>query len=114
MDAERERKTRELLAGAKSRSQAKRIAQQRGGSAAENLLRGQEQVAREAEIATCAQCGAQVRRKHGTWIHQGPCAAPRVVRVNVLCGCGWGALNRAIDPGEIIECPMCGTELGHE
>jgi len=37
MDAERERKTRELLAGAKSRSQAKRIAQQRGGSAPDCL-----------------------------------------------------------------------------
>ncbi len=41
---------------------------QREQAAAEHRLRlGRAQIEREATMATCAGCGAQMRKKHGVW-----------------------------------------------
>jgi len=69
MDAERERKTRELLAGASSRSQARRIAVQRESPPAETFrvdvlcgcgwgLMGVHVT--DGEIINCSQCGTEL------------------------------------------------------
>ena len=34
------------------------------------------------------------------------------MRVDILCGCGWGRLGAIVKPGELVTCPVCGFVLG--